>query len=80
VALVARFALIVDLACLNPLSSGDGFVAYTVAQGDYLWKRLNPLSSGDGFAASVVSADEPIPTSLNPLSSGDGFVASSASR
>ena len=36
---------------LNPLSSGDGFVARQLVPEQDLEFCLNPLSSGDGFVA-----------------------------
>jgi len=61
---------------LNPLSSGDGFVANeqnTSRRPTH--QRLNPLSSGDGFVATALQATHTQLEGLNPLSSGDGFVA-----
>jgi len=63
---------------LNPLSSGDGFVAVTGKLTGREWEPcLNPLSSGDGFVARRQSGSCRCHgrRRLNPLSSGDGFVA-----
>ena len=47
-----------ELIRLNPLSSGDGFVAFLTVRTVFLtgYRSLNPLSSGDGFVACGLHA------------------------
>jgi len=60
-------------ASLNPLSSGDGFVAILTVRTVFSHREvsLNPLSSGDGFVALLPSGGWPWPrSSQSPIQRG----------